>query len=170
MRLLLTAIIVGLVAALMVLKSGYLVLDRGKIGLPRVLKQGNILVDDVPALAEAMANGSASVRYAALIFSTPDRPSSDDAINLQMSMENGKAGFDWILLAPRNIEDQEKFESFAHEQGLDPVAETMNGVSYLRVECADVAKFTTSVVTQMYHHPGNEPLGLVYEGFAWRQA
>lgn len=169
-------IIVGLIAALVVSvvlvisKSDYIALDRGKVGMPRLLNQTEARTDDLPALVEAMSRGTASVRYAALIFGTPDRPSNEDALNVQVSFENGRAGFDWVLLGPRNIEDQEKFSTFARAHGFEPVAHSENGVSYLRVECADVAKFAASVVTEMYHYPPHEPLGLVYEGFQWPQS
>jgi hypothetical protein len=169
------AIIVGLIAAMSVAvvlvtaKSDYLAWDRGKVGMPRLLRETEVQTDKLPALAEAIARGSAQVRWAALMLGTPDRPSDEDAVALQMSFENGKMGFDWVLLAPRNIEDQEKFKTFARAHGVEPVARSGNGVSYLRVECPDVAKFTSSVVTEMYHRPPNEPLGLVYEGFDWPQ-
>jgi hypothetical protein len=171
------AIIVGLIAAtsvvavvLVISKSDYIAWDRGKVGMPRLLNQTEVRTDDLPALVDAMSRGTASIRYAALIFGTPDRPSDEDALNVQVSVENGKAGFDWVLLAPRNIEDQEKFRTFARAHGVEPVAESQNGVSYLRVECPDIAKFAASVLTEMYHHPPNEPVGLVYEGFQWPQS
>ncbi len=43
----------------------------------------------------------------------------------------------------------------------------MNGVSYLRVENKDVAKFTASIVTEMYGRLADEPLTLIHEGFEW---
>ena len=104
---------------------------------------------------------------AALIFNTPDRPSSDDAVNLNLSVENGRVGFDWVLLAPRNLEDQERFLAFARAHGVEPVASSLNGVSYLRVETRDLAKFVADIVTQMYQRPTSERLGIVYEGFDW---
>jgi hypothetical protein len=169
------AIVVGLFVAaaavfLTVTKPDYLAWNRGQLGMPRLLKQTQIRTDDLPALVEAMSHGKAPVRYAALIFSTPDRPSAEEALNLQVSVENGKTGFDWVLLAPRNIRDQGKFRAFAQAYGFKPVARSENGVSYLRVECPDAAQFTASVVTEMYDYPANEPLGLVYEGFDWTQS
>jgi hypothetical protein len=164
------AIVIGLVAmavfALFTSKFDYIAWDRGKVGAPRLMKQSVIGTDEILGLVAAMSRGSVSVRYAALMLSTPDRPSDDDAVALQISFKNGKAGFDWVLLSPRNIEDAEKFKAFARAQGFDPVAHSENKVSYLRVECADIAKFTAGVVTEMYHRPPNEPLGLVYEGFS----
>jgi hypothetical protein len=169
-------IIVGLIAATSIAivfvtaKSDYVALDRGKVGMPRLLKQTEVATDNLPALVEAMSRGTASVRYAALMFSTPDRPSDADAVALQISFENGEPGFDWVLLAPRNIEDQEKFRTFARAHDLQPVARSMNGVSYLRVDCPDVGRFTAKVVTEMYHRPSNEALAVVYEGFEWPQS
>jgi len=166
------AIVLGLVAAVLLVASryDYFAWDRGKAGMPRLLKQTEVRTDNLPGLAEALSRGSAPDRYAALIFNTPDRPSDEDALNIQMSFENGRMGFDWVLLAPRNIEDQEKFRAFARAHGVEAIARSENGVSYLRVEGTDVAKFTATVVTEMYHRPSNAPLGLVYEGFDWPQS
>jgi hypothetical protein len=163
------AIVVGIIAAVVIVASkyDYIALGRGKAGMPRLLKQTEVRIDQLPELAQAMTRGSAPVRYAALIFSTPDRPSDEDALNIQMSIENGKVGFDWVLLAPRNIQDKEKFITFARAQGIEPVSRSENGVSYLRVEHTDIPRFTARVVTEMYHLPSDEPLGLVYEGFDW---
>ena len=114
-----------------------------------------------------MSRSSADVRYAALAFGTPDRPSDRDALNIQISAENGKIGFDWVLLAPRNIEDKERFEAFARATGAEPLHRSMNGVSYLRIEHGNPARFAASVVTEMYGLPTNEPLVLFHEGFVW---
>jgi hypothetical protein len=162
----------GVVAALAMgpLKSTYLAWDRGKAGMPRVLKETGIATGDLPALVDALSRGTAPVRWAALMFNTPDRPSDNDTLALQVSSENGRVGFDWVLLAPRNIEDREKFKAFARSKGFVPATKAENGVSYLRVECPDAAKFATSVVTQMYHLPASEPLALVHEGFDWPQS
>ncbi|MDB5680044.1 hypothetical protein [Sphingomonas bacterium] len=168
------AIVIVLIAAagfaLVNSKFDYIAWNRGKLGAPRLLKQAAVQTNQIPELLAAMSRGSASVRYAALMLGTPDRPSDDDAVALQMSFENGKAGFDWVLLSPRNMEDEAKFKEFARAQGLEPVAHRQNDVSYLRVECADVAKFTARVVTEMYQRPADDPLGLVYEGFSWPQS
>lgn len=168
-------IIVGLIAAAIVAAvvitnwNSYIVMDRGKVSIPRLVKEGEIRTSDFPALAKALSSGSQEVRYAALIFSASDRPSEQDVLNLQFSVENGKVGFDWVLLAPRNIEDQAKFRAFAREHGVEPVGRTVNGVSYLRVEDTDVAEFASLIVTEMYRRPPDEPLGLVFQGFDWPQ-
>jgi hypothetical protein len=170
--LLIIAVLAGLFVlayAVLTSKSGYLVWDRGKVGMPQILEQTEVRTTDLPALVEAMSRGSAEPRWATLMFSTPDRPSDEDAVALQISFENGQAGFDWVLLAPRNIEDQQEFRAFANAQSVESVARTLNGVSYLRVEPADVAEFTARVVMEMYDRPPTQPLALVYEGFDWPQ-
>ncbi|MCW3847279.1 hypothetical protein OF829_08500 [Sphingomonas sp. LB-2] len=143
--------------------------DRDKVGIPRVMTPVEVRLDDLPAIVEALSRGSSKTRFAALTFGTPDRPSNDDALNLNLTVENGKVGFDWVLLGPRNIEDQEKFKAFARARGSEPVSRSMNGVSYLRVERADLVRFTASIVTEMYHLPATEPLSLFHEGFEWPQ-
>lgn len=157
------------VAAHPAAQPAYLVRDRATGGNPQLLAQTEVRTDNLRALAEAIRGGSGSLRYATLMFSTPDRPSDEDAVALQMSFENGRLGFDWVLLAPRNIQDQGRFRSFARAHEMQPVVRSLNGVSYLRVECPDVARFTASVVTEMYHRPSDEALALVYEGFEWPQ-
>jgi hypothetical protein len=150
-------------------EPAYIAWDRGNEAGPRLLEQTEIRTDGLAGLVEAMRRGSGSVRYAALMFSTPDRPSDEDAVALQISFENGRLGFDWVLLAPRNVEDQARFRTFARAHGVQPIARSMNGVSYLRVEGPDAARFTASVVTEMYHRPPDEALALVHEGFEWPQ-
>jgi hypothetical protein len=165
-------VIVGLIVAALVMgasKSSYLAWDRGKAGMPRLLNETEIVTNDLPALVDALSKGTATARWAAMMFNTPDRPSDDDALALQVSSENGRVGFDWVLLAARNIEDQEKFKAFASDHNFMAAAKSENGVSYLRVECPDPAQFATSVVTEMYHLPRDQPLALVYEGFDWHQ-
>lgn len=164
--------VVGIVVAIafLIARSDYIVWDRGSFGLPRTIKQSEIQTGQLPALVDAMALGSGKVRYAALVFGTSDQSTDDDAVNLQISFENGQPGFDWILLVPRNIRDQDRFMKFAKSKGYVPVAHTMNGVSYLRVECPDVAGFTESVVTEMYELSPNDSLGLIHEGFDWPES
>lgn len=167
--------IAGLFAALCLvavarpsLQSSYFVWDRSKaISVPQVVTGKSVSTADMPAIAGAMTRSHAELRYAAFAFSTPDRPTDEDSLNIQISIESGKVGFDWVLLAPRNIEDRRKFTSFAREHGYEPVLRKLNGVSYLRIDTADAAELAAMVVTKMYNLPGSEPLTLYHEGFDW---
>ena len=142
--------------------------DRTKLfQLPKLARAGSVQLSDLPQIVNAMTNATAKVRYAGLTFNTPNRPKDDDAVNLNLSFENGKVGFDWILLATRNLQDEAAFKEFARARGIEPVSLTMNGVSYLRVECGDIAKFTASIATEMYACPQNQTLTLFHDGFTW---
>lgn len=140
--------------------------DRSKaISVPQLLDEADVRLDDLPAIVEAISHGTADVRFAALTFTTPDRPTDEDAVNLNMSFEDGTVGFDWVLLAPRNIEDEDRFQAFARRSGVEPIRKSMNDVSYLRVEGVNIADFTARIVTDMYERPSTESLRLFYEGF-----
>ena len=58
-------------------------------------------------------------------------------LNLQFSIEEGEPGFDWVLLAPKNIQDQEKFVSYAQAMGFKVVNKSGNGVDYYRALVTD---------------------------------
>ena len=167
-------VLIGLVAAFALVVAAVLLIGsrmpdaaREKPHAQPTLMQDEARLSQLPALVQALSRGRAEPRWVALMFSTPDRPSYDDAINLNLSVEDGRVGFDWLLLAPRNIEDQERFRLFARSRGVEPSPRTMNGVSYLRVESVDVAQFTTAVVTEMYQRPSEQSLDLVHDGIEW---
>jgi hypothetical protein len=107
--------------------------------------------------------------FAAFMFSTPDRPGNDAAINIQFSLENGRPGFDWVLLGPRNIADQDRFLEFARSAGFEPHTEEMNGVRYLRVQSGDLAALCSDVVTKMYGLPQSARVAMIVQGFEWAQ-
>ena len=102
------------------------------------------------------------------MFNTPDRPGPDNALNLQVSVEQGRAGFDWVLLAPRNIEDRERFMRFATDAGYQVEAREMNRVTYLRVEGGDLAALLSGVVVKLYGVSESMQLDMIAEGFAWK--
>lgn len=153
------------------MNSSFIVWDRSKkVSIPRVLTAADVQLSDLPAIAAAMSRSSAKVRYAALAFCPPDCQTDEDALNVQLSIEGGKIGLDWVLLGPQNIRDQEKFLSFAQAKGFQPVLRSENGVSFLRTDTDEAVKLAVLVVTEMYQLPHNETLSLYHEGFDWPQS
>ncbi|WP_114521506.1 hypothetical protein [Altererythrobacter sp. ZODW24] len=145
-----------------------LVWDRDTVfSNPTFVTEVDVRLDDLPNIVGELSRSSKKGSYAAIAFNTQDQPDDNDAVNLNITIENHKAGFDWVLLGPRNIRDQRKFIAFANSKGVKPVRQVTNGVSYLRVEGIDAAVFATSVVTDMYDLPRDHPLGLYHEGFRW---
>lgn len=148
--------------------SGVIVLDRSEgVSVPRVLTAVSVELADIPVIAAAMSESTATVRYASLAFCPADCRSDDDSLNVQISMEARRIGLDWVLLGSRNIRDQERFKSFVQTKGFKVVEKSENGVSYLRVDSKDAAELASHIVTEMYQMPSNETLSLYHEGFDW---
>ncbi len=134
---------------------------------PRTIAVAPATLADIPGVIEAMSRSTASPLFAAFVFNTADRPGPKDAVNLQLSVVNARVGFDWILLARRNIQDQERFRRFAQDAGYRPVMRKENGVRFLRVDGGDPGRLLLDVVTRMYGCPQDQSLEMIFEGFDW---
>ena len=134
----------------------------------RVVPTHLVLASDAERVLEQVRGSTGDPTFAVFMFSTTDQPTSEEALNIQFSVENGKAGFDWVLLAPRNINDEALFIEFARQRGFTPVRHEMNNVKYLRVEAGDIAKLCSDVISEMYHIPASTKVELITEGFEWQ--
>src|SRR5262249_17295046 len=67
-------------------------------------------VSQIPAVFERLKNEGGDGSFAVFMFQPPNKPGSDDAINIQFSIEGGRIGLDWYLIGPSNIQDKEKFK------------------------------------------------------------
>jgi hypothetical protein len=126
-----------------------------------------ISLPELPSLLATMTMAVGEPVYAGIWFNTTDQPREQDAVNLNFSLENSKVGFDWILLADRNVKDQDRFLEFARAKGFEPRTETKNGVSYFRVEEGDLAALARGIVSELYRFPPGQPMQMVCEGFVW---
>jgi hypothetical protein len=127
-----------------------------------------VRVDEIPRVLASLSASSSDPTFAVFMFTTPDLPTPQDALNIQFSMESGKPGFDWVLIAPRNIRDHDRFVEFAQAGGYHPEMQEMNNVRYLRVEQGDLAALCRDVITKMYSLPESELIDLIVEGFEWQ--
>jgi len=138
-----------------------------------VLRSGGVnttrvTVADIPHVLQKVASSTRSPAFAVFVFSTPGRPDPRDAVNLQFSQENGRAGFDWVLSGRRNIEDERSFIVFAQRRGFSFTERTGDGgVRYLRFEEGNLTQLCTEVITEFYAHPRSEPMELIFAGFQW---
>jgi hypothetical protein len=135
----------------------------------RMVPSIRVTVADIPHVLAKVSTATRTPAFAELVFTTPDRPNPRDAVNLQFSLENGRPGFDWVLLAPRNIEDKASFVAYLKRRGYSFSERTKNGVTYLRIEDGDLAQLCADVVTRLYARPRSEPIDLIVEGFEWGQ-
>jgi len=133
----------------------------------RVAPTFQVLMSDIPRVLAQLETSTVELAFAVFVFSKPDRPGDEGAVNIQFSMENGTAGIDWVLLARRNIEDQASFVEFARQRGFSPVPHEQNDVKYLRVEHGDIAKLCQDVMREMYRVTSSTRIELITEGFDW---
>ena len=133
----------------------------------RTVKPVRVTIADIPRILAAVSASNRTPTFAAFLFTTPDQPDSKDAVNLQFSLENGRVGFDWVLLAPRNIKDKESFIEYVRRRGYSLSERKMNNVAYLRIEDGDLAQLCSDVVTRLYARPRDEPFEMIVEGFEW---
>jgi len=124
-------------------------------------------VADIPSILAAVKGSPEYPAFAVFLFDPPGTPETQDAVNLQLSLENGVIGLDWVLTSGRNIQDQQQFMDFARRHRHDPRQREMNGVGYIRVENGDLARLCRAVVTDMYGLPVTAQMDLVQEGIRW---
>jgi hypothetical protein len=134
----------------------------------RIAPDYKATVGDIPRVLAAL---SASTLYPAfaVFMLAPEGVKETEALNLQFSLEDRHAGFDWVLLSPTNIRDELKFTEFARTAGYSPVMKEENNVRYLRVDTGDLAGLCRDVITKLYQWPESEPMDLIVEGFEWTQ-
>ena len=84
---------------------------------------------------------------------------------LQYSIEKGQLGFDWVLLAPRNIEDEAQLTQFMKGVGYTVAKRDINAVRYLRVEGKDLENLGIKILCDFYHLAPEAKLELITEGF-----
>jgi hypothetical protein len=122
----------------------------------------------IPDLLAQLSRLQSYPAFVTFVFSAPDQPGDDHAMNVQFSVEGGTTGFDWVLLAPRNLSDEKRFLEFARALGFAPSLKEMNNVRYWRVEHGDIASLCGRVITEMYGMSDTQPIDLVVEGFKWK--
>jgi len=104
------------------------------------------------------------------MFSAGNSKKIEDVVNLQYSCENGVVGFDWVLIAKRNIADKNNIMKFAHELGYAISEREENDCKYLRAEGQKIADLGFKIITDFYKISSGTKLDLVIEGFEWNSS
>jgi hypothetical protein len=90
--------------------------------------------------------------------------------NLQYSFEDGVVGLDWVLIAERNIDDEERFLDFARRAGSTIEEKEGNNVRYLRATGAkDITVLGQAFLQQIYGVKPEDSLQLIIDGFTWQK-
>jgi hypothetical protein len=133
-------------------------------GPVQVVDESELRVADIPSVFEKLSSDGSYGSYAVFI---PKKPDADlgEHLNLQFSYENGSAGFDWVLLSPVNIRDQQRLIDLAKTLGITMEAHEMNDVRYLRAEGPVAPQLCQSVLTEMYGLSADDKINFFVEGF-----
>jgi hypothetical protein len=134
----------------------------------RVVPTRSASANDLKGVVASLRTARKQPAFLVFMF-VPPGAADGDVVNLQYSMEAGKAGFDWVFRAPRNISDEEKIKTYISSLGHRVEEKEMNGVRYLRVEDKAIDDVGFKVITEFYKIPAGAPLELITEGFEWRK-
>jgi hypothetical protein len=128
---------------------------------------GFVTLQDVPILERSLRSTGKDGSFFVLLV--PGTAKNDGyAANLQFSIERNKVGLDWVLIAERNIEDEQKFMREVREDNSTLTKEMMNDVRYLRVtDSKNLIRLATSVLTDIYGVKPDEKMQLIVTGFEW---
>ncbi len=128
---------------------------------------GLVSLDDISRLvARLEADGQDGSFW---VLPIPDTAGKDgyDA-NLQVSIEDGAIGLDWVLIAERNVNDKAQFLKIAAEHGLEVKSLAGNGVDYLRIEeSTNIAELSKYLLQKMYNVNDTTKMQLIITGFNW---
>ena len=166
-----TIIVVAILIASVVLfllsrSSSYLVFDR-KGFRARVMAPRAVSVSQLSNVFDQLNGNHKDASWAAFTFCPPDEPASDQtSVNFQYSVEGGKIGFDWVLLAPRNIADKDKITGFIKDKNYTVLQREGNGVKYLRVEDGDLVQLGKQIA-EFYRVKPDSRMGMFTDGFEW---
>jgi hypothetical protein len=160
-------LVASVVLFLMSRSSSYLVMDR-KGFRARVMTPRAVSVSQLSSVFDQLKANHKDASWAAFTFCPPDEPASDQtSVNLQYSVEGGKIGFDWVLLAPRNIADKDKIVAFMKDRHYTILEREGNSVRYLRVEDGDLVQLGKQIA-EFYHLQADSQMGMFIDGFEWK--
>jgi hypothetical protein len=130
--------------------------------------EAKVRVSEIPAVFDKVKEAGKDATFAAFCFRIADESVKDPAVNVQFSIENGRVGFDWVLIGEVNRRDRDKFHALAQRLGHTVKAhKSPNGCEYLRAEDGDLIQLCRASICELYGLPESAELDLVWQGFAW---
>lgn len=124
--------------------------------------------EQIPSIVSKLQRTGRDGSYVVFMFSIPNN--RDDTLpNLQYSIENGRLGFDWVLLAPQNVKDGPAVLDFINRLGHSASKRKMNNVHYLRAEGNGIEDLGPKILSEYYHLAPEAKLELIVEGFDMKE-
>ena len=129
--------------------------------------EARVTMGEIDQIVRALKTTGEDESFAVVLV--PGTAEDDGALaNLQFSIEQGRLGFDWVLIAKRNIRDKDKVVSLIRSLGYTCSDRTLNGVDYVRCEDAwDFPGLAKKILTDLYGVDEKQSLTLIIMGFEW---
>jgi len=123
---------------------------------------------DIPAVLAALAASREHGHFAAFMFAADGVPAPpNDNLSIQVSIDNGVMGIDWLLISKLNVDAEGRFREFFERKGHRVIARESNDVEYLRVEAEGLSALVQDFLAEAFGVKVDQPLDLIAEGFTW---
>lgn len=123
---------------------------------------------DVPRVLELLSATHRDGAFAVFLFGEAGQPPArKDALNFQFSIENGRVGFDWVLLSELNVAARDRVTAFFERRRSPLAMNTMNDVNQLRTETGDLVALSRDLLRSVFGVTEGQNMELIAEGFTW---
>jgi hypothetical protein len=158
--------LIGIVILGVALSAVVMVIRRqggsGSAGMPTVRLR------DVSGVFAALSSTGKDGNFAVFLFGADGQaPAPMDALNVQFSIEAGRVGLDWVLLAPLNLDSQSRFVAFCERKARPLLRREANQVKYLRIEGEHLADLLQEFLVAEFKVTADQNMNLIAEGFVW---
>jgi hypothetical protein len=135
----------------------------------RSARDHQVAFEDIPRIFDRLVEAKRDGSFAVLLFGRDGAaPAKVDALNVQFSLQEGRVGLDWVLVAPLNVAAQRDVAAFLRRQGATARRREENGVKYLRTEEGDLVRLCQSLLREQFGVTANQRLRLIASDFTWR--
>jgi hypothetical protein len=121
---------------------------------------------DIPEII-AQLQVSAREGNASVLTLAQDGSPDGEGIRLQLSIDQGVVGLDWVLLGHRNVADHSRIAEMAAALGYYVEERDREQVRYLRMTGHGIAELGTAIIRDFYGIHPDTPIPMTTVGFTW---
>jgi hypothetical protein len=133
----------------------------------RVAPTYHVASNEIPEVISQLQRSEKDGNFAVLMF-VPAGSTDGEAVNLQYSIQHGVAGFDWVLIGPRNVADKARVSEIASTLGHHLEECEMNDIRYLRSTGRGISELGATILRDLYNIGPSTKLDMITEGFEWQ--
>ncbi len=130
--------------------------------MPKPGQEDQVALDQIDAICESLHRTGSDGSFAVFMPA-----SSAGAPDIQLSIQQGRVGLDWVLENAANIRGQQAFENLLDSADALYEEREMNGIRYVRTEDSRVSELCRRVLEEIFEVDAGGPLELIVESFEW---